>query len=139
MLFRSVFSDGRIAQRGAPAEVYEHPATAFVAGFVGTSNLLADEAARAILGSDGTWSIRPEKIRVGHLNAAVVAGDRSARGTLREVVYVGMSTRYVVDLESGGTLMAVRQNSDAGAESEFARGASVILAWSPRHEYRVDN
>ena len=100
----AVFSEGSIAQLGAPSEVYEHPATPFVAGFVGTSNLLADEAARAVLGSDGTWSIRPEKIRVLRPDSAGAANDRTARGTLREVVYVGMSTRYVVDLESGGAL-----------------------------------
>ena len=135
----AVFSEGRIAQLGAPSEVYEHPATPFVAGFVGTSNLLADEAARAVLGSDGTWSIRPEKIRVLRPDSAGAADDRTARGTLREVVYVGMSTRYVVDLESGGTLMAVRQNSDAGAESEFSRDEKVVLAWNPQHEYRVAN
>jgi putative spermidine/putrescine transport system ATP-binding protein len=132
----AVFSEGRIAQLGSPTEVYEHPATPFVAGFVGTSNLLADAAALALLGQDGTWSIRPEKIRL--LSAdATSEGDRTAKGTVREVVYVGMSTRFVVDLEVGGTLMAVQQNSQESDDLSYLRGQSVLLAWNPRHEYLV--
>ena len=60
----AVFNQGRIEQIGAPAEVYERPLTRFVAGFVGTSNLLRGEAAERILGTSGTFTIRPEKIRL---------------------------------------------------------------------------
>ena len=65
----AVFNEGRIEQVGTPAEVYERPATAFVAGFVGTSNLLRGEVARAIVGEDGTFTVRPEKIRLAEPDA----------------------------------------------------------------------
>ncbi len=134
-----VFNEGRIAQLGTPLEVYEHPATAFVAGFVGTSNLLAGEAAAAVLGRPGTWSVRPEKIRVVGRDASVEPGCHAVRGTVREVVYVGMSTRFVVDLEVGGTLMAVEQNSDAANSGGHLRGEPVLLTWRTEHEYEVQN
>jgi putative spermidine/putrescine transport system ATP-binding protein len=135
----AVFNEGRIAQLGSPTEVYEHPATAFVAGFVGTSNLLSGEAAQAVLGRDGTWSVRPEKIRVIAADAAVGAGQHAVRGRVREVVYVGMSTRFVVDLAVGGTLMAVQQNSEASADLNGLRGQDVQLSWDSVYEYRVSD
>ena len=133
----AVFNEGNIAQLGSPAEVYEHPATTFVAGFVGTSNLLAGAAAEAVLGRGGTWSVRPEKIRVLAVADPVAAGEHAVRGTVREVVYVGMSTRFVVDLAVGGTLQAVQQNSDVAADLSHLRGQDVQLVWDTRHEYRV--
>ena len=68
----AVFNRGRIEQVGAPADVYERPATRFVAGFVGTSNLLTGAAAEAIVGRRGTFTVRPEKI---HLNAPDAAPE----------------------------------------------------------------
>jgi putative spermidine/putrescine transport system ATP-binding protein len=133
----AVFNEGSIAQLGSPADVYEFPATPFVAGFVGTSNLLEGTAAQAVLGRSGTWSVRPEKIRVLATDAAVAEGQHAVRGTVREVVYVGMSTRFVVDLEVGGSLMAVQQNSEQSADLGHLRGQTVQLVWDTRHEYRV--
>ena len=133
----AVFNEGGIAQLGSPADVYEHPATAFVAGFVGTSNLLESAAADAVLGRSGTWSVRPEKIRLLDPDAAVDEGQHSVLGTVREVVYVGMSTRFVVDLAVGGTLMAVQQNSELSEDLGHLRGREVQLAWDARHEYKV--
>ena len=65
----AVFNRGRIEQIGSPAEVYERPATQFVAGFVGHSNLITGEAARSILGRDGTFTVRPEKIQLRDADA----------------------------------------------------------------------
>ncbi len=134
----AVFNHGRIEQIGTPADIYEHPATRFVAGFVGTSNVLSDAIARSVIGRDGTWSIRPEKI---HLTAGRVApeGDeRAAQGTVREVVYVGMSTRFVVDLDAGATLTCVRQNAQTVSDRDVAlRGEAVTLRWRPEHEYSL--
>ena len=135
----AVFNRGRIAQLGTPTEVYEHPATAFVAGFVGTSNLLEEAAAQAVLGRPGIWSVRPEKIRVLGPDDSVGDGQHAVRGTVHEVVYVGMSTRFVVDLEVGGTLMAVQQNSEMSTDLGHLRGQAVRLAWDSRHEYEVTN
>lgn len=133
----AVFNEGRIAQLGSPSDVYEHPATAFVAGFVGTSNLLEPEAAQAVLGRTGTWSVRPEKIRLIEVGDPVGDGQHAVRGTVREVVYVGMSTRFAVDLAVGGSLMAVQQNSEASADLSHLRGHEVQLVWDARHEYQV--
>ncbi|MDO8307414.1 MAG: ABC transporter ATP-binding protein [Actinomycetota bacterium] len=133
----AVFSEGRIAQLGSPTDVYEHPATPFVAGFVGTSNLLEGEAALAVLGRGGTWSVRPEKVRVLGVDDPVGDGRHAVRGRVREVVYVGMSTRFVVDLAVGGSLMAVQQNSELSADLNGLRGQDVQLAWDSRHEYLV--
>jgi putative spermidine/putrescine transport system ATP-binding protein len=133
----AVFNEGRIEQLGSPTEVYEHPATPFVAGFVGTSNLLAATAAEAVLGRSGTWSVRPEKIRVIGVDDAVGDGRHAVRGTVREVVYVGMSTRFVVDLEVGGSLMAVQQNSEMSTDLGHMRGQPVLLTWDTQHEYKV--
>jgi len=133
----AVFNEGSIAQLGTPTEVYEHPATPFVAGFVGTSNLLESAAAEAVLGRPGTWSVRPEKIRLVAAAEHIGEGQHAVRGTVREVVYVGMSTRFVVDLEVGGSLMAVQQNSEMSTDLGHLRGEPVQLVWDTRHEYRV--
>jgi putative spermidine/putrescine transport system ATP-binding protein len=134
----AVFNAGRIEQIGTPTEVYEHPATAFVAGFVGTSNILSDAAAQAILGRGGAWSIRPEKIRVTAGKVDAGQGEHAAHGVVREVVYVGMSTRFVVDLAAGGTLMCVRQNATTASGEDVAlRGADVTLLWRQEHEYSL--
>ncbi len=134
----AVFNEGRIEQIGTPLEVYEHPATMFVAGFVGTSNLLRDEVALAVLGRPGTWSVRPEKIRVTKGSLTAGAGVHAVPGTVREVIYVGMSTRYVVDLDAGDSLMAVAQNSQSDlGERATRRGDRVTLSWNSEHEYSL--
>lgn len=133
----AVFNEGRIAQLGTPTEVYEHPATPFVAGFVGTSNLLDSATAQQVLGRSGTWSVRPEKIRVWQEGEASPEGHHCLTGTVREVIYAGMSTRFVVDLPSGSSLMAVQQNTETTRELGHLRGRPVCLSWDPRHEYQV--
>jgi putative spermidine/putrescine transport system ATP-binding protein len=133
----AVFNAGDIAQLGTPAEVYEFPATPFVAGFVGTSNLLEGDVALAVVNKPGTWSVRPEKIRVIGPDDQVGDGQHAVRGTVREVVYVGMSTRFVVDLAVGGTLSAVQQNTETLVDLGHLRGQDVQLAWNTEHEYRV--
>jgi putative spermidine/putrescine transport system ATP-binding protein len=133
-----VFDRGRIQQVGTPAEVYERPATEFVAGFVGTSNLLSGPAAQAVLGQEGLFSIRPEKIRVLPAAGEVPDGWRGAAGTVREVVYVGSGTRFLVDLAAGGSLVALEQNVEtSSSQVSTSRGRSVVLAWRREHEFRV--
>jgi len=136
----AVFHLGRIEQVGPPAEVYERPQTEFVASFVGTSNLLRGEVARRILGRDGVWSVRPEKIWVLDPEAVARPGDRSASGVVREVVYVGDVTRFVVALDAGGELVALQQNLETSSSDVLAfRGRRVALAWRPDHEFSVVN
>ena len=130
----AVFNRGRIEQVGAPADVYERPATAFVAGFVGTSNLLSGEAARAILGEDGLFTIRPEKIHFADLDEALEPDEVSALGRVAEVVYIGPDTRYIVALDAGAELVVTQQNlHTSSSEALAARGRSVRLSWKRRH------
>jgi putative spermidine/putrescine transport system ATP-binding protein len=115
----AVFCDGRLEQVGTPGEIYEHPANEFVAGFVGTSNVIERDGRR--------YTVRPEKIRM------LDSGDhhrRSAEGVVREVAYLGAITRYEVELAGGDTLVVVRQNVDATAEQVLReRGRRVNLGW----------
>ncbi len=130
----AVFNAGRIEQVGAPADVYEHPATTFVAGFVGTSNLLTGESARAVIGQDGVFTVRPEKIRLAQPDAEPAPDEAFASGTIREVVYVGPDTRYIVALETGGELVVTRQNLETSSmEALTAQGQPVRLVWKRRH------
>jgi putative spermidine/putrescine transport system ATP-binding protein len=122
----AVFNEGRIEQVGTAAEVYEHPATEFVAGFVGVSNVLERGGRR--------FTIRPEKI----LMTDESAGGEGELGTVREVVYVGMVTRYVVDLDSGGELVVVRQNLETSSQEALSeQGKRVRLSWRPAHTYEI--
>ncbi|MEU6220769.1 ABC transporter ATP-binding protein [Streptomyces sp. NPDC047022] len=135
----AVFSQGRIEQVGTPAEIYERPASAFVASFVGTSNLLQGEAAERVVGATGTYSIRPEKIRVLKDSAdADEPGHSTAAGTVAEVVYLGDATRFLVDLDAGGRLTALQQNLETSSEDVAAlRGSRVRLQWHRRHTVQV--
>ena len=111
----AVFNGGRIEQVGTPAEVYEHPVSAFVAGFVGTSNLLEGAAARRVVGEDGIFSVRPEKIRLVGPSTGPDHDEVAADGRIEEVVYVGAATRFVVRLDAGGELVALQQNSETSS------------------------
>jgi putative spermidine/putrescine transport system ATP-binding protein len=135
----AVFRDGRIEQVGTPAEVYERPATQFVAGFVGTSNLLGPDAARAILGKDGQWSVRPEKIRIADSRESAGSDEHAADGTVAEVVYAGAATRLLVDLDAGARLMVTQQNlRTSSSQVQNLRGNRVRLIWGREHEFRLD-
>jgi putative spermidine/putrescine transport system ATP-binding protein len=130
----AVFNHGQIEQVGTPAEVYERPATAFVAGFVGVSNLVNSQVARTIIGSPEMFSIRPEKIRLSEPDAPAPDGVCSAAGRIRDVVYLGMHTRYVVELDAGGELTVVQQNLETTSmDALAARGRRVRLVWRPGH------
>jgi putative spermidine/putrescine transport system ATP-binding protein len=128
----AVLADGRLEQVGTPGEVYEHPATEFVAGFVGTSNLIERDGRR--------YTIRPEKLQLLDTGEPVPAGMESVSGVVREVVYLGAVTRYEVELESGQTLTALRQNLDTTSSEALAeRGRSVHLVWRGEHMASIDS
>ncbi|MGZ0232800.1 ABC transporter ATP-binding protein [Streptomyces sp. CPS1] len=135
----AVFEQGRIAQVGTPAEIYERPATPFVASFVGTSNLLDGEVAHRIAGAPGTYNIRPEKIRVLKESAETDEPEHTTvTGTVADAVYLGDATRFLVDLDGGGRLTAVQQNLETSAEDVAAyRGSRVRLQWHRRHAVRL--
>jgi putative spermidine/putrescine transport system ATP-binding protein len=134
----AVFNRGRIEQVGAPAEVYERPATAFVAGFVGTSNLLKGDVARAVVGEAGTFTVRPEKIRLAGPDEPVGADETSALGHIRSVVYLGPDTRFVVALDAGAELVVTQQNLVTSSTDALAlEGTAVRLIWKRQHNYPV--
>jgi putative spermidine/putrescine transport system ATP-binding protein len=134
----AVMNAGRIEQVGTPAEVYERPATGFVAGFVGVSNLLSPEFAAALTGAEGAFSIRPEKIRFLRRGESPAPGDCTADGVVKEVVYLGDSTRFLVEVDAGGVLMVTQQNlSGSSEDAAKAQGRRVRLAWDGRHNRPV--
>ncbi|WP_255953812.1 ABC transporter ATP-binding protein [Streptomyces odontomachi] len=135
----AVFQHGRIEQVGTPAEIYERPTTGFVASFVGISNLLTAEAAKRIVGTSGTYTIRPEKIQVRGDGA--VPDDPAhitVKGTVVDVVYLGDVTRLLVDLDAGGRLTALQQNlRTSSADVAALRGTRTVLTWHRQHTVRV--
>jgi putative spermidine/putrescine transport system ATP-binding protein len=119
----AVFDSGRIVQVGAPSEVYEHPASEFVAGFVGISNVLERDGRR--------FTVRPEKVRL--LDAGDAPPERGwhvESGRVVDTAYAGMVTRYLVELDGGDRLQVVRQNLETTSSHALEmRGASVRVAW----------
>ncbi len=124
----AIFDRGRVAQVGGPAELYERPASEFVAGFVGVSNVLERDGRR--------FTVRPEKIHM--LDDGGGQADGVEPGRIRDVVYAGMFTRYIVELDSGGELAVVRQNLEtSSADALESRGRRVGLRWRPEHMYEI--
>ncbi len=127
----AVMANGQIEQIGTPVEVYEQPATEFVAGFIGISNVLLRDGVRFV--------VRPEKIRMLAEGEQAPSGMTVESGHVEEVIYVGMSTRYLVRLDRGEQLVAVRQNMDALGDAKKFEGRPVRLAWTLDHTYVLDN
>ena len=122
----AVFNEGKIEQIGTPAEMYEHPATQFVAGFIGTSNILERDRR--------TFTVRPEKIRLLTGDA-----DEGEPGTITAAVYLGPVTKFIVALDGGGELTVVQQNLETSSEDvhEMER-KRVRLRWSPDVEFVIE-
>jgi len=120
----AVFNEGRIEQVSPPVELYERPVNEFVAGFVGVSNVIERDGVRL--------TIRPEKIEL--LGTDAPSHLHSEHGTIAEVAYAGMVTRYTVALDAGGTLQLVRQNADStSSEALLEQGKQILVGWRPEH------
>ncbi len=154
----AVMDDGLIEHLGTPREIYERPANRFVAGFIGTSNLLTGEVSRITDGnavvvvspdeqvivpagertmapsSQIEITVRPEKISIsaGRPDSA----GSVLRGTVTEVVYLGTSTTFTVRTTTGADMLVFQQNA-ASSSSDAARGDSVWLSWDPRYSYPI--
>ena len=126
----AVLSGGRIEQIGGPGEVYERPRTPFVAGFIGVSNLIE---------RDGhTITVRPEKITLVTGDEPDPPGTHAEPGRIRDVIYAGVLTRYVVDLDGGGELVVSRQNTEAPSAGDgLSQGRQVRLAWRPEQAFTI--
>src|SRR5580704_10724555 len=153
----AVMNDGAIEHLGPPREIYEHPATRFVAGFIGTSNLLTGSLARVTggrgvievspdeqiivpegrsalaAGQEVELTVRPEKIELA--TGPPPAGGCALRGTVTEVVYLGTSTSFSVHTTTGADVVVFQQNSSA--EAPAGRGDHVWLTWDPQHSYPI--
>jgi spermidine/putrescine transport system ATP-binding protein len=153
----AVMNDGLIEQLASPREIYEHPKSRFVAGFIGTSNLLTGDAAdvteaeatiavsadeRIVVPLDGRrvsagetleLTVRPEKIE---LSATPKPGGCAIRGTVTEVVYLGTSTNFSVATSTGADMVVFQQNSSAAGDLAD-RGDNVWLCWQPQHSYLI--
>jgi putative spermidine/putrescine transport system ATP-binding protein len=135
----AVFNHGKVEQVGTPADVYERPATGFVAGFVGVSNVLEGEVARAVTGDPAPFTVRPEKIAMLELEREPEGDDCSVTGRVRDVIYLGSVTRYLVDLDPGGTLGVMQQNlTTSSMEALQVRGKAVRLTWQRRNNRPVE-
>jgi len=157
----AVMRAGRIEQLGDPESLYERPETAFVAGFLGVSNLLEGEVAgheggmiairltdgtviRAPAGKDGQrqvrLGIRPEKLRVVKSGdgEAAAADLNAVEGTVLDASYIGVSTQYLVQTADGHRMTAYAQNLEtAGVAEALADGQKVRLTWQPRHTFVI--
>jgi spermidine/putrescine transport system ATP-binding protein len=158
-----VMNRGRIEQLGTPRELYERPTTRFVAGFIGTSNMLRGRIDQEVdglgviklgvdervlvpsgpmvhVGEEVEIAVRPEKIAL--LNDGdndVVPSDHCAlRGRVREVVYVGTSTSYYVVVTGGTEFTIFRQNAATPQGTEMREGQDVWLVWAPEHSYALE-
>ena len=130
----AVMNEGRIEQVGTPAGVYEEPASSFVAGFVGVSNLLPSEIANQLLGMEATVTVRPEKIRMVDPGTTAAPDECAAYGVVRDVVYLGAATRFIVELDVGPRLVVMEQNRDRSSMDALdVQGQKVTLLWKKHH------
>jgi ABC-type Fe3+/spermidine/putrescine transport system ATPase subunit len=138
----AVMNRGRVEQVGSPEDVYERPATTFVAGFIGVSNLLP-------VGEDRYAVVRPEKLRVETLEpgasgdgigaaAAASNGVTRVEGVVESSLYLGTSTQIAVDLGDGVRMTALVPNADEALRQRLpGGGARVALSWEPEHMHLV--
>ncbi|KJK58813.1 ABC transporter ATP-binding protein [Saccharothrix sp. ST-888] len=154
----AVMNSGRVEQLGAPAELYENPATTFVANFLGQSNLIpAEVTGRSgedlLLSASGVrlavpaarctteatrihLGIRPEKITIAHASETVPDGRNSLTGTVSDSSFIGVSTQYVVRSEAGQEIAVFEQNMER--DTRITPGAPVVLHWNPAHSFGLD-
>ena len=130
----AVFNQGHIEQVGTPREIYDHPTTAFVAGFVGTSNVMSAAMSNELMGVAAVHSVRPERIRI--VQELVADSEVSVSGTVNDVQYLGAESRVRVALPDGSHLLAsVPSDGLVGA----AIGGPIRLAWSRYAAFTVDD
>jgi spermidine/putrescine transport system ATP-binding protein len=158
----AVMNGGHYEQLGDPESLYERPATRFVAGFLGVSNLIP----ATLEGADGTYAVgrtdagialrlpqaltnghrrvdlgvRPEKIRLHEAAEEIGAGLNRLAGVIRDASYMGVSTQYIVEAQGGAELTVYEQNVERASRSQlWAPGEQVVLGWLPEHTFVVSD
>lgn len=125
-----VFNEGKVEQIGTPQEVYNKPATRFVAGFLGAANILSGEVAKKVFGKSKTVSIRPERIRLANPDSKSSSDESSISGVVQEAAFVGADTVYVIETEYGFKLNVSQANTELpGQDKSFATGDRVLAIW----------
>ncbi|WP_329498396.1 ABC transporter ATP-binding protein [Kitasatospora herbaricolor] len=154
----AVMNGGRVEQLGAPADLYENPASTFVANFLGQSNLITAQVTGAegtdlLLSADGVrlavpkarcateakeiyLGVRPEKITIAHASAEVADNRNRLGGTVVDSSFIGVSTQYVVRTDAGQEVAVFEQNMERDAR--IVPGAPVVLHWNPAHSFGMD-
>jgi putative spermidine/putrescine transport system ATP-binding protein len=126
----AVMNNGRLEQIGSPRNIYEQPSSPFVARFIGTSNILERDGQQ--------WSLRPERLTLVD-DGSVSLGDERVLGRVADVVYLGMTTRYVVQLDSGENLTVVQTNDSVdGDATRRVVGDRVSVSWRKRDAVAMD-
>jgi putative spermidine/putrescine transport system ATP-binding protein len=126
----AVFNSGRIQQVGSPVEIYEAPATEYVANFIGVSNILEHAGV--------AYSVRPERIELLTDHEPPPSDAVSLPATVAEVIYLGVMTRFQLKLQDGRQVSVVRQNAEPTAmRSAVEAGTRVQLAWRPGQSHKL--
>ncbi len=134
----AVFNAGRIEQIGAPREVYENPSSAFVASFLGVSNLISGASASALFGSDELFNVRPERIKLSSEKSEISTGEIGVLATITDVAYTGANTIYVLESESGLRLIATRLNEELpGQAIRLEAGDRVLASFRKEHIAKI--
>ncbi len=130
----AVFNEGSIEQIGTPQEVYEKPQTKFVASFLGVSNIFDGAAAKEIFGSSTMVNIRPERIKLVPADTKLNTGESGVVGTIIEASYIGATTIYLIQTQSGQRVIATRLNEELPDQiNRFETGDRVGAVWKSDH------
>ena len=136
----AVFNAGKIEQIGAPRDVYESPRSAFVASFLGVSNLISGASAKSLFGSEELFNIRPERIKLSSENSQLASDELGVVATITDVAYTGANTLYVLESESGLRLIATRLNEELpGQDIRLEAGNRVLASFRKEHVAKIPN
>ena len=130
----AVFNAGSIEQIGTPQEVYERPQTKFVASFLGVSNIFSGQEAQDFFGTSTMVNIRPERVKLVPADTALKADESGVIGTIIEASYIGATTIYLVQTQSGHRVIATRLNEELPDQiNRFKTGDRVGALWKSDH------
>jgi putative spermidine/putrescine transport system ATP-binding protein len=136
----AVFNHGKIEQIGTPREVYESPSSAFVASFLGVSNLISGTSAKDLFGSEQMVNVRPERIKLQEENAKVSEGEIGVKATITDVAYTGANTLYVLESDTGLRLIATRLNEELpGQDLGLEADDRVLASFRKEHVAKIPN
>lgn len=130
----AVFNQGKIEQIGTPRDVYENPSSAFVASFLGVSNLMSGPSAKGLFGSEQMVNVRPERITLHKGKAKASADEFGVTATITDVAYTGANTLYVLEASGGLRLIATRLNEELpGQDADLESGDRVLATFRKEH------